>query len=585
MLSGKWGIGKTYQVREIVGQLLSISADPAKKRYVLVSLYGLKTPQEIDDAMIAALYPWSSGDGFKIAASVGKAILKHAKIELPQLASADLINRMSADVFIFDDLERCRMPITDALGYINQFVERDGCKVIVLANEEELSDNEEYKKGKEKLIGKTLIVESDFDAAFSAFITSINDAATHKLFADEKSEIREIYDQSKLQNLRILQQTMWDFERVYRAIDAEQRSNKAAMRHLIKIFFALSFEYKAGFLSLHHLESRTTRSLIDSMRNDDNPSILSLIGKKYIGLYVFDAMLNDQVTTDVIARGIVDSDALTRSLSESSWYASTNEPSWRTVWHASERPDADVEAAANLMLQEFKERHYTRTGEILHLFGQMLWLSDIGFSGRDRSQTMSDCQAYVDDLRKSDNLEPPADAQSDDIRHGSFAGLGFSQNDTPEFRAIWSYISQERAAVEVDRYAGQAISLINLMAEDASAFVRQITYYRDGSAPFAHKPVFSACDPEELAERMLELAPMDLRQVLLGLSSRYDMAALTRQLSAERPWAERLETALLEKAQALGPVTRDRISKNVRWTLGKELEELRTAEAEQLAAQ
>jgi len=136
MLSGQWGIGKTFQVKKIVNELLAGSG----KRYVLVSLYGLKSPQEIDDAMVAALYPWTNTDGARIATAVGKAILKHAKIELPKVQSADLVSRMSADVFIFDDLERCRMPVTDVLGYINQLVERDGCKVIVLANEKEIRE-------------------------------------------------------------------------------------------------------------------------------------------------------------------------------------------------------------------------------------------------------------------------------------------------------------------------------------------------------------------------------------------------------------------------------------------------------------
>ncbi len=222
LLSGRWGAGKTHQARKIIGELLS-APDPLPKsgfswgatprtrpakRYVLVSLYGLRTPQEIDDAMVAALYPWTTSDGIKIAASVGKAVLKHAKVELPQLKSGDLINRMSADVFIFDDLERARMPVTDALGYINQLVERDGCKVVVLANEDELKDNKDYQRGKEKLIGKTLLVEPDFDSAFDDFLTHVSHRITRELYSRLRVDIRNVYEQSALQNLRILQQTL-----------------------------------------------------------------------------------------------------------------------------------------------------------------------------------------------------------------------------------------------------------------------------------------------------------------------------------------------------------------------------------------
>jgi hypothetical protein len=73
-------------------------------------------------------------------------------------------------LIIFDDLERCSISIPDTLGYINQFVEHKDCKVIILANEDELLkfgaktindvDPEKvpevraYRNIKEKLIGK-----------------------------------------------------------------------------------------------------------------------------------------------------------------------------------------------------------------------------------------------------------------------------------------------------------------------------------------------------------------------------------------------------------------------------------------------
>jgi hypothetical protein len=179
MLSGKWGAGKTHQAKVVLDSLLPDNANSShtlhsikkrwdwfrgreqelvNKHYVIVSLYGLKSPQEIDDAMFAALYPWTDNDGVRIAASVGKAISRHLKFEPPSLKTSDLVSRMSTDIFVFDDLERCGMKVTEAFGYINQLVERDGCKVIILANEDEIADKDSYRIGKEKLIGKTLSV-------------------------------------------------------------------------------------------------------------------------------------------------------------------------------------------------------------------------------------------------------------------------------------------------------------------------------------------------------------------------------------------------------------------------------------------
>jgi hypothetical protein len=583
MLSGRWGAGKTHQAKQILDEILSTAGRPIKKPYVLISLYGLKSPQEIDDAMVAALYPWTDNDGVRIASSVGKAILKHAKIELPALKSADLINRMSAEVFVFDDLERCSMPITDSFGYINQLVERDGCKVIVLANQDEIEDQTKYKIGKEKLIGKTLEVEPNFDAAFESFLSGIASLETRTFFDDSREAIRDIYHQSLLKNLRILQQAMWDFERVYKVIDATHRASSDAMNHLLRLFFVLCFEHKSGSISSDDLMSRTGRSLVDALPNKDNPSPLSIAGIKYPGLYVYDSIISDEVACDILVRGVVNAHAVASALNSSSWFISENEPSWRTVWRSVERLDADVETAAKKMTREFESRIYTQTGEILHLFGQMLFLADIGFSGRDRTATLADCKAYVDDLRGMQKLERPREAYMDDIRHGSFAGLGFAQNDTAEFRELWSYMQEQRAAAEIDSYPVEAARLLEVLNDDPYEFVRQITYHADGIAPFANKPVLASVDSDEFADIAIALAPMAFREVLLGLNARYDMAKLAkgRELCGERDWVEKLHSAFLAKAAVLGPFGRDRITKNVDWTLGKELRELREAEAVQ----
>lgn len=574
MLSGQWGIGKTFQVKKIVSELLAGTG----KRYVLVSLYGLKSPQEIDDAMVAALYPWTNTDGARIATAVGKAILKHAKIELPKVQSADLVSRMSADVFIFDDLERCRMPVTDVLGYINQLVERDGCKVIVLANEKEIREQDVYAAGKEKLIGKTLEVEIDFDSAFGSFIAEISDSETAELFERSKSDIRAIHEQSGFKNLRILQQTMWDFERLYKVIKPEYRRNEGAMGQLLKLFFVLSFEYKAGSISSEDLAKRTGSWLRLGL-DKEKPSPLTDASAKYPGFYIYDSMLPDDVAVNVLVRGVIDLTEIETALNASSWFVTKNEPSWRTVWRSAERDDADVEAAASIMRSEFAARKYQAPGEILHLFGQMLFLADLGVSGRDRMETVADCKAYVDDLKAQGRLEPPREAFLDDIRHGSFGGLGFAQNDTSEFRDLWAYVAQRRAEAEIEGFSADAESLIELMKADSAEFVSRITHGRDGSGQFANRPVLAAADPFVFADALIGLDAESYREVLLGLSSRYDMARLAvgRELAQERPWAEELARVVVDKANAMGAFARDRLIKNFSWTVGKQLEDLRDA--------
>ena len=42
-------------------------------------------------------------------------------------------------VIVFDDLERCEMPISETLGYINDYVEHKNVKCVIVANEQEIN--------------------------------------------------------------------------------------------------------------------------------------------------------------------------------------------------------------------------------------------------------------------------------------------------------------------------------------------------------------------------------------------------------------------------------------------------------------
>src|SRR5262249_51670954 len=146
------------------------------RKYIYVSLYGLTSVDELDAALFQAAYPALKWKGTKIAGRLGKAALKFFRAD-PEFSFADL-PKPNADVYVFDDLERCEMPINKSLGYINEFVEHDGHKVVIVANDQEIKDKEEYARRREKLIGKTFEVQSVLDEALPFFSKAIGDPLT-----------------------------------------------------------------------------------------------------------------------------------------------------------------------------------------------------------------------------------------------------------------------------------------------------------------------------------------------------------------------------------------------------------------------
>ena len=117
LVNGPWGIGKTFLLKEF---LKPIAAGGLK--YVYVSLYGLTSFDEIDDAIFRAMYPLLENKGIQLTGRAAKALGKFFRIDL-DLGAKDILNKANADVFVFDDLERCNIPVSRVLG-LHQRVRR-----------------------------------------------------------------------------------------------------------------------------------------------------------------------------------------------------------------------------------------------------------------------------------------------------------------------------------------------------------------------------------------------------------------------------------------------------------------------------
>lgn len=194
LVSGRWGVGKTHLLKDF----LKVTFEDDVTNHVYVSLHGLSSIEEIDDALFEAAFPVMTGTAAKIAARIAKASLKFLKVEPGDWNIKEFLNKFRAKVYVFDDLERCEAPINKVLGYINQFVEHGGAKVIILANEQEIGADEDYARRREKLIGKTLQVRSVFDEAFKHFVSNIDHAGARGFIEAAASDIATIYGQADL---------------------------------------------------------------------------------------------------------------------------------------------------------------------------------------------------------------------------------------------------------------------------------------------------------------------------------------------------------------------------------------------------
>lgn len=570
MINGPWGIGKTFLVRKIMRELGHIG------EHVYVSLYGLQSIDEIDSALFSAINPIAGPKGVRIAGRMVSAIAKSAFRFEANLKPEDLVNKFGGSLFVFDDLERSEMSINAVLGYINEFVEHDGCRVIVIANEAEIPKDGQYLSRREKLIGKTLEVQSALDEALVHFISQVDDRSTSALFKKRAADISTIYNQSQLNNLRILLQTLWAFERFFRTLTEKHRQNEEAVSRLMRFFFALAFELKSGRIQIADLQSRLDRVVSGASAKPDNAPLdaLASASSRYPEVDLNDPVLSDDLLVDILAKGIMDAEKIRTSLNRSSYFVvRANEPSWRTVWHWFDRTDEEFDSAYRKMEQQFEGRQFTVVGEMLHVFGLRLFLSDAGVLNRTRREIVGDAKRYISDMYANKRLGSVLPDELGETRVGAHAGLGIHENDTPEFREIVQYLRQKQRQAVEESYPAEAAKLLATMRLDPQAFLRQICMTANETGRYAKTPILALLNPDEFVTSLLKLHPERQRIVLAALSLRYEQGRLDRDLPRERDWLTAIRSKLVEKGDEMAPISRYRVHWHIENYISALLEE------------
>lgn len=530
----------------------------------------MSSKADIDNAVFGALYPVLTGQGAAVVGALGVAALKFAKIDL-RIDPKSLFDRKAIDVIVFDDLERSALPPAELLGYINGYVEHEheGLKVLLLANVAEMPEQAEFHRTREKVVGRTIRLNPDFDAAFPGFITAVPDTDIRSRLSTEKELFRSRFQESKVGNLRLLHQAISDIGRLTEAMEPRHRENNELFRAVVELVLILSIELRSGSLGTGDLTDRRNQWIHGSISNQ--PNAIRQLSEKYPGVSIVEAPISDELLQSLLIDGVINADRVKAEMNQSRWFVDKHEAAWRRAWRAHELPDDAVEAAIDEMNERFKAHGFVIAGEILHVLGLRLWLSDIGRIPLSRDDVEAEGRAYIDAVRDSGLLEPPA--QDDFIRHTGYGGLGYTQVQTEEFKRLAAHLSDQRVIADERRRPDQAADLFEELKTDFELFSRRILHNGGSDSRWFRTPILHHLDPEEFGGWLIDQHPALQREILMTISIRYDHDALNRNLAEERPWFMALRTELERRAVGLSNVARDRLTKNIGWFITPKLEE------------
>ncbi len=279
LLSGKWGSGKTFFINQITEKYQT------EKNIVKISLFGLKSKEDIHKKVLLKLFNIDDTHDVGVTAKlVGQVLKKFTGINLSDMPMGWALKQEGNQnaIFIFDDLERAGIELLEFHGYVNELTETHKQKVILLADEDKLKEDEKYVLFKEKTVGKTFGIEQDFETAFKIFTDELENAK--EVLNSNQSIIQSVFDIASYQNLRSLRQGILDFDRLINSFEDKFKNHPELMTEIIQIFFALTFEIKSGKLDIQTLQDMTMLR-IGKMLNDNKPNeeltVIEKVFQKY----------------------------------------------------------------------------------------------------------------------------------------------------------------------------------------------------------------------------------------------------------------------------------------------------------------
>lgn len=265
LLKGKWGCGKTHFINHWIDAYQKQEAEDKVLEPVYVSLYGLSETKQITTAINRVLYPILYGK----AAKAGKTFLKFMSaivlkcdVDWNKDGNSDFSMDLGLDalsifksedekvkrgnLLIFDDLERCDIPMKKLLGYLNFFVEQCNCHLIVIGDEDKIAEGENKKifgEFKEKTIGREFEIATDIHSALDTFV---NQTPKNDFVVGHQEQIEKFFAMTECDNLRILRQALWDFARFEESMTgfSEDERYENIMIHVLGTYIISYCEYR-----------------------------------------------------------------------------------------------------------------------------------------------------------------------------------------------------------------------------------------------------------------------------------------------------------------------------------------------------
>ncbi|NFN03477.1 hypothetical protein FDB50_01650 [Clostridium botulinum] len=483
LIEGDWGSGKTFFVQ---GKLLDElnkhvgTETKVKKKIIYTSLYGIENLQQVMDEIYTALMESffdekigkkgtgeAIGKGINFISKIASTSLKYFNIDTQDLPRISELKKLKNAVLIFDDLERCNININQIFGFINNLVEHNDIKVIIVSNQAEIgkmelkndlphkysvilnenlllknenaketdkinnkqptqnkainkddlikyteqlfSNDILYEKIKEKLIGITIYYQSNLNEIYESLLKKyIIDEEIKKYLSVNKNVVLNICENKKYYNIRTIIFAIMAFEKIAILMkDIEFEPEKyidEQKEKILRYCITLSIHIKLGNKPYSWNNNTTEVGLISL--HDNYLAGEYIFGYKFIDDYLSYRSFNyEQIKKLLINIMEEHKTGDEDKTAQNSLIYNSIEQWW-------ELEDEDIENKLSIIIEELEKKKY-QPGYFKHIIITLMQLEYNGFKKIDYNKYISEMKIYLEEM-EGDFNKRYLEALSDD---------------------------------------------------------------------------------------------------------------------------------------------------------------------------
>lgn len=578
MITGKWGCGKTYFIKNIKDQWCSsnknVSENSIDLKPIYVSLNGLSSISSIIRKVKTVLYPILYSKGATVAKTVILSALRIASKSFLDLdkdgAGEDMNNLLDAEgiievfksdsdtlegnrVMILDDVERCKIPLDELFGFINSIVEHSNSKVILICDEEKLAEvatkeslATQYKNFKEKLIGQTFALEVNYADVAGQFI----DKLSYPIINNNRNLIIDLFIASSRENLRLIRHCLIDIKRIFEQLPENIKENPnydQFVKNIVAYVVIASIETRFGNNGIDYYQSYTFNDEAKKVSLELEQRYNPILEKYHI--YGSSYTIPFKFLLEYIRNGFLASpDYL---VSECRMLESRNLANWEKLWNSYRLSNAEF---SELLLNE-KKRFYNK--ELQYVF-EVIHLSGILLSLEKRQLTKLNRKHIVRVAKKT--IENIINRYNNDFSriYPDSRGYEFQESNAEEMQEIVDFARDKYIAQLKMVERDYVISVWNELGTDITQKelldkFKEVTPSRECS--YDRKGIFHQVKPELIVKKIIAMSNDSRLEFRWFLMNRYYLEGcgiicnISGEMKEDKDSLERISSMLKSRAK------------------------------------